>query len=269
MKNLNGRVFGVAMFIVSVSLSSCSSAKPSEQRVGDSLSERFKKQEKAVAACMKGAGFDYKPELRSLPPTISIGPIGQEVSWKRKHGYGISEALGNMRPAPPSPNEPIRSSLSQADQVAYDKALFGAVTPGQAVEFKNPRGCLNESYGLTNTGANLTLPKTQTEQADQEVQAILVPWRRCLAKQGYIARDEAELVSKYVMLEQARLFVPNAPAPNLEAGEVNLIVPDIVSPAKVDELLAFERKIGAVDADCMDQKTYDRLRSRRVKLATL
>ena len=268
MNKFNGLVFGAAVFAVSVSLSSCSSTKPSVQHKEDSLSERFKKQERAVSACMKSAGFDYKPELRSLPPTISGGPVGQEIKWKRTHGYGIAEALSSVRRAPQSPNEPIRSSLSREDQTAYDKALFGPGAPGQALELKNPKGCLNESYGITNADANLSVPQTRTERDDQEVQEILGPWRSCLAKQGYNARDEAEIVSKYVMPEQARLFVPNAPPPELEAGQVNLIVPDIFPPAKVDELLAFERKIGSIDAGCMDQKAYNRLRNRRAKLAT-
>jgi hypothetical protein len=105
------------------------------------------KRENLIAACMQRNGFSYIPEaVKSTQTTAQVGPQQSDLdskAWVQKYGYGAvytpegltggiaraQEAAGSAKKSGESvsndPNSRYRSSLTGAEQKAYDTALYG------------------------------------------------------------------------------------------------------------------------------------------------
>lgn len=156
--------------------------------------EEERARQEAIAACMKGEGFEYIPQ----DPTQFIqfeSPDGVEYGsdeWTAKYGFGIStqrfpqSALGpdlvgydeeQMGLGIDDPNMKIREALSPEEQAAYDEALYGDMSAfeidptlseeEQAKAMENmqfePGGCEGEAM---NAASSLS-QKVYTEFSDE------------------------------------------------------------------------------------------------------
>lgn len=78
-----------------------------------------------VAACMKAAGFEYVPNVQNAPAE-GAGPKQGDRAWTEKFGYGITTSAftSELRPED-DPNAKITEGMSDSEQAAYYKALYG------------------------------------------------------------------------------------------------------------------------------------------------
>ena len=83
-----------------------------------------------IAACMAEQGFDY-PVRRineEVVPTDLDGPAWEPEShdWVSRYGYGLADYPGrtelNAEPDPPEEDEP---AMSEAEEAAFQEAMFG------------------------------------------------------------------------------------------------------------------------------------------------
>lgn len=100
---------------------------------GSDFREREAKVQEAVRRCMEDEGFDYIP-MDASAMNVQIRSPGSDdnAEFRRTKGYGITTTFGD-RPTSSvevegdsDPNQMIREALTEEEQAAYDKALFGA-----------------------------------------------------------------------------------------------------------------------------------------------
>lgn len=88
------------------------------------------KVQEEVRKCMKQEGFEYVAVDLSQANFAVNGPGGQDdPDFRRTKGYGITTTFGDEAAgtaAKADPNQKIREALGEADQKAYDTALYGA-----------------------------------------------------------------------------------------------------------------------------------------------
>jgi hypothetical protein len=153
MKSVRSVVAAVITCISVVLVSGCGSSSSSTPAANaDPLSEFFgtpsqekmqaiqTKAQKKTAECMRTQGFTYVPYTPPQSQMFSGPKPGEELDWKRKHGYGLSDSMANMgsqqNQANADPNQALQNTMSQADREVYQKALYGAPpAPGEENNF--------------------------------------------------------------------------------------------------------------------------------------
>ena len=97
----------------------------------NAIQEREAKVQEEIRKCMEAEGFDYVPmDPSRLNIKVMAPGDGDNTEFRRTKGYGITTTFGEGTPldeeGSTDPNQEIREALSDAEQEAYDKALFGA-----------------------------------------------------------------------------------------------------------------------------------------------
>lgn len=89
---------------------------PADQQV--KAQAQMSRAQERVSACMRKQGFEYVPFTGNVVgPSFDRPKDGEEVAWKRKHGYGFAEGMSTMSSRqsdqPKDPNDAIRNKLSK------------------------------------------------------------------------------------------------------------------------------------------------------------
>ena len=106
------------------------------------------KVENAIAACMKGEGFDYVPgDPVAVQAALTGKPNMSDEEFERTYGHGIATLYGKGS-AQSDPNARIRAQLGEADRRAYDRTLNGG-RPEQTFAFAVDNGDFSELAGCT------------------------------------------------------------------------------------------------------------------------
>jgi hypothetical protein len=289
-----------ALMIVAV-LSACGSSKPAAKTSssGESLSDFFggggdtpadsqarmvaqlRKGQEKVAACMRKEGFVYKPFLGNFTPSSSfVGPkAGEEVAWKRKHGYGMADSMSqSSKPTAQStdPNQDIRSKLSKADQAAYDKAFTGFDPSHPPTGAVQPTGCIAEGFGGAGQVSQALQEQMSSKfealakrvQADPRVVALNRKWSVCMKAHGYTVSSDRDIFEKILGPEQAKVFPSSGGPVDGVTGTIAIaagssgpgtFAPPTISAAKIEALRVVELKVANADADCRSQSDTNKL----------
>ena len=268
-------VFVPIMAFFGLMLSGCgstrTSASPSKT---DPLSEFFgtptpekmqamqTKAQKKTAECMRTQGFTYLPYTPPQSQMFSGPKPGEELDWKRKHGYGFSESMAGVgaqqNQANADPNQALQNKMSQADREVYQKALYGAPpAPGEENNFI-PTGCINVGY---NGSSSKDMQAIQSEmqpkyealfkrmEADPRMAKLKLEWSTCMRKKGHEGlKSEQDIYEKVLNPLQSKVFslqpeVP-APSPGSPPG------PPKIDEKKLAELRKVEFALANDDADC-------------------
>ena len=275
MKRVRSVVAAVIALICAVLVSGCGSSSSSMPAANaDPLSEFFgtpspekiqamqTKAQKKTAECMRTQGFTYVP---FTPPQSQMfnGPKpGEELDWKRKHGYGLSESMSGIgmqqNQANADPNQALQNKLSQADREVYQKALYGAPpAPGEENNFI-PSGCMNAGY---NGGDDKEMQAIQQEmqpkyealfkriEADPRIAKVALEWSTCMRKKGHEGlKSERDVYEKVLNPLQSKIFSSQAempaPSPGSPPG------PPKIDEKKLAELRKVEFALANDDADC-------------------
>ncbi len=219
--------------------------------------------ETLIAQCMLDAGFEYvaadfNTVRRGMVADKSL-PGLSERQFIARHGYGFSTLYTGLPPQLAADSTPAKiglgeqnvrlySSLSPADQVAYNQTLFGensdatlAVTL-EAEDFSRTGGCTRaaieqvfEPDQLTATYFN---PLDALIEQDPRMVAALAEFGECMRSAGFDYGHPDDVEADI----QQRLFAITGGAP----------VESLSSEAQaaLNELQGFERAVAVVAFDC-------------------
>jgi hypothetical protein len=228
---------------------------------GDQAKEVQSQVENRIRDCMRAQGFDYVPvdpfaQQQALTGKARI----TDEEFTRQFGYGISTLFGRGN-AQSDPNERIRTSLSQADRAAYDRAL-GGENPGVTFADALDSGDFTELGGCTKDASEAAFggPAVLTqlvEKLDELDEAIIQDqrmvraneaWQECMIEKGYRYEEPDAIDSD--LEERFQAIVGSNVPPGTSTP------PEGVSfdRAALTELQREEVRIGTADLDCEVQE---------------
>jgi hypothetical protein len=130
--------------------------------------EQQRKVEEATATCMTGEGFEYQPSAGS---SVVVGDAAdyrpEERDWVARYGYGMVRYPGQEAESVPQatatvdPNQAYVESLTEAEQQAYQEALYGKPSEpsdnGEATEYRwQDAGCMGRAQHEVQGDATFT-----------------------------------------------------------------------------------------------------------------
>ncbi|HQY99688.1 MAG TPA: hypothetical protein PKV13_05490 [Propionicimonas sp.] len=118
--------------------------------------ELQKKTEDLVAQCMKKEGFEYTPNVSQNTVVMADGAENawkpDDREWVQQYGYGMVNYPGRddqqtetEATAPVDPNQQYLESLSEAEQQAYNEALYGTQVAEEPAEEEEATGEATET----------------------------------------------------------------------------------------------------------------------------
>jgi hypothetical protein len=222
----------------------------------EELVEKVEAVEALIATCMSDAGFEYVPvdydTVRQAMEAVQNPPGLTEADFRAQFGYEISM----QRAATDTPatiglgeqNLQIFNSLSEADQIAYNRTLFGEnieETFAVALDdenFADTGGCtgaaIEQSFDPEELNEIYRNPKDVLIEQDQRMIAALANWSDCMREAGFDYDNPEEIESD---LEDRLDAV-------LDGADPETLSPD--AQAALIELQGEERAIAIADYDC-------------------
>ena len=278
-------------------LAGCGGDEASSQQVAvdeqigldeEGLLLRQKQAENLIRDCMKEQGFEYVPVDPVAQRAAMVGAPGMsQEDFEKQFGYGITTLFEQrLNQVGTGPNKEIRDRLGEADQAAYDRALYGddpTATFDAAVDsgdFTRLGGCTKKAAeGVFGGTAVLQTLQTKLDEldekifADQRMVKAVAKWSQCMREAGYSDLSEPDEVDA-VLEKKLEDIVGSpedrkAPAPGeepdydraalkaLQAEEVAMVTADIACEKKhledvEEEVTAeYEREFRAENADLL------------------
>jgi hypothetical protein len=224
------------------------------------------KVETAIAACMKAQGFEYTPVDPTATRAALTGKSNlSDEEFQKQFGYGIATLYGRGTQQS-DPNDRIRASLSQADQVAYDMALSGG-KPQQTFfvaadtgDFSQLGGCTKQATDSLFGGTELltTLQRKLDELDDSIVQDQRMvraseQWTKCVRDRTGETYEDSEAIEVDVLKRLAAVvgplpegeFAPGAFASATPAGPYDA--------AALEEVRRLEVEFSNADVACEEK----------------
>lgn len=241
-----------------------------------SMQAREAKVQEFVRTCMKQQGFDYIPvDSSASNMKFAVGGISggfsDDPKTLRTKGYGITEL-------PPSgatphgqdddPNKKIRDALSETDQQAYDRALYGDSATvehgpgGQGVHIQvrssggngegpsttADNGCFGTAQqqvpgGPKKLGSTLEDLDKRISNDPRLVNANRA-WASCMAKAGYADWEKPDDIPHYLMDKLAKAT---------GSTEGNISIDATKDQVALSALHDEEMAIARADADCTEK----------------
>jgi hypothetical protein len=155
--------------------------------------------ENLIRDCMKTNGFEYVPVDPVAQQADLVGQTGlSDEDFESEFGYGLTTLYEQRKALGQGPNGAIRATLSPADQVAYDRALYGDdVTATFAVavdtgDYSRLGGCVKEAtievFGGADVIESLQDKLTELEDrivTDPRMAEAIAEWSSCMREAGY------------------------------------------------------------------------------------
>ena len=206
--------------------------------------EQERKRQDAVADCMRAQGWTYTPFVQDFS-AVSFQPPGYDLTRKEyveKYGFGISTTMEenqaqsqNFKPEN-DPNFTYMNGLSQSDQEAYNKSLYGnqsfaePVDPGSGGDTATSGAPVSVASGLSGcqgkAEAAVTASSGGTDadrafiddmnkriqtffektQADPRVVAANRTYATCMAGKGFPEIDKQETAYNKINEKMSGLY---------------------------------------------------------------
>lgn len=169
--------------------------------------------EALIATCMTEAGFEYVPvdvtSVLAVSEWLRSDPAMSRLEYKGEFGFGISTrfdfpardiglGLQNLR---------IYEDLSAADQVAYDRAMFGDDTDATFAitlddeDFTSTGGCttvaIDAVFPTEMRTATFVNPKDILVESDPRVVEVNDSYASCMQDAGYDYTDQDDIIDEY------------------------------------------------------------------------
>ncbi|HEY6738427.1 MAG TPA: hypothetical protein VI076_06210 [Actinopolymorphaceae bacterium] len=231
---------------------------------------RQRKVEQIIADCMRDKGFEYVPYIPSEEPESPVDEAYDlpPEKFAEQYGYGISTMFDqeSKKDAPTSPNDEIRSGLSQQAKAAYDEALYGsavAVDPesGGAVAEARPLdgdetapedlGCMpaahEKVYGSSRDSVRQLLAERQKfDGLFKDLDAL----EKRIQRDPDLAKAHQDWAACMADAEHPGLARPDD-AVNAVNGKMSKVFTDEgTDESKLAEVQKFEMAISAADFAC-------------------
>ena len=186
--------------------------------------------ENLIRDCMKTHGFEYVPQDPAAQEAALLGAQLSKEDFEKQYGYGITTLYEQRRQqAVAGPNQAYRDGLSEADQKAYDKALYGddpTATFFDALDsgdFGRLGGCLKEATEQVFGGAEiLESLSAKLDELDEKIRAdarmvkVVKDWSACMREAGFDGLEEQEEVD--AVLKEKLEAIVGSPGDEAAAG---------------------------------------------------
>ena len=166
-----------------------------------------------IAVCMDEAGFEYVPaDVETVARAMSAVRTEPGVSredYKRQWGYGVTTRFDNVVKDIElgEQNLSIYASLSGADQVAYDRTLYGD-DPDATFAFMFDEETFDAAGGCTLEAIETSFiedrldpdfvnPKDTLVEEDGRVAEAELEWMDCMGEAGYDYEDQDEIIEEF------------------------------------------------------------------------
>ncbi len=228
----------------------------------EQLASRIEQVETAIAPCMRNAGFDYVPvDFQTVYDAMSTSGSLRGVTdedYLAQYGFGITTTFGQPDQTTVNgrgeQNVAIRDALAAGDQVAYDRALFGAdstVSLARALEdedFSGTGGCVRQAaeqfFSPDEVNGSYENPVDQLILSDPRLIAANEDWSACAAEDGYDYPSIDELESD--LADQLAAIVGSTTDPaTLAPGAATALA----------DLQGFERAVAQIAEACAEETT--------------
>jgi hypothetical protein len=237
---------------------------------------RFERQqrmaEEIIGKCMRAQGFEYTAYVQTQNFQIPAqAKRGEEVAFKRKHGYSFAENMaqqGNFQPqVDNNPNNKRVEKMSEGERNAYQKALYGVDPTKPPAEGQNiqPSGCQGDAYkGQGDAWKPLEskfVALGKKTEADPDIAKLNAKFTSCMKKAGYAISKEQDIYEKILGPKQQKIYestYSQAPVTPASSSAIPPLSPTI-PVAKIDEFKTFEMKVANADADCRPQKDVNKM----------
>ena len=261
--------FGVLLVL----LTACSAAGPKSSgpkfeslddyfRTNDQAAEkaRFEHQrhleEKKIEACMRDEGFRYVAYVQKDNwPTVEVPKRGEEVAFKRKHGYNYAENLERFITLPlqtnADPNIAIAGEMIESTRKAYEKGLDGCRNLASKDQ--------NDAWKpLESKMANLE----KRIAADATVAKLNSKFISCMNKAGISISKEDDIAYRLGNKQQYLVSNLQNPVQSVAYPSPN---PETTPEKTVKDFRAYELEVANTDANCRTQTDIDKIYRIRLK----
>lgn len=166
-----------------------------------------------IASCMAETGFEYIPAgvdtVELAMKSIRSEPGMTLEEYKQQWGFGKSTRFDNRAKQIElgEQNLAIYASLSDADQTAYDRTLYGQDSDAtfsfqfDEEDFEPVGGCtlkaIQASFTAEQLDPNYVHPKDILVEKDGRVAAAELAWSDCMGEAGYDYEDQDEIIEEY------------------------------------------------------------------------
>ncbi|NNF53968.1 MAG: hypothetical protein HKN03_05935 [Acidimicrobiales bacterium] len=166
-----------------------------------------------IAKCMAEAGFEYIPAgvdtVELAMKSIRSEPGMTAEEYKQQWGFGKTTRFDNRAKEIElgEQNLAIYDSLSEADQIAYDRTLYGEDSDAtfsfqfDEEDFEPVGGCtlkaIQASFTAEQLDPNYVHPKDILVEMDGRVAAAELAWIDCMGEAGYDYEDQDEIIEEY------------------------------------------------------------------------
>lgn len=232
----------------------------------EELVENIEAVEALIATCMSDAGFeyiavDYDTVRKGMLADKTLPGVSDE-EYIAQFGYGMSTLYTGLAPQTADAATPAQiglgeqnlgvfNSLSAADQIAYNRALFGETTEAtfavtlEAEDFSQTGGCTRTAIEQVFTREQLSTtyynPLDALLEQDPRMIAALAEFADCMREAGfnYNHPDEAETD----ISDRLEAITGGAPLETLSAD----------AQAALTELQGEERALAVVASECEEE----------------
>lgn len=182
------------------------------------LVEAIEAVEASIAACMNEAGFeyiavDYNTVRKAMVADKSLPGLSEKEFFKQ-YGFGISTLYTGLPPQLAAETTPAKiglgkqnieifKNLSSADQVAYNRTLFGDNPDAtfavgiETEDFSRTGGCTRAAIEQVFTPEHLSTtylnPKDTLIEQDPRMVQALVEFAECLREEGFDYSSERQV----------------------------------------------------------------------------
>jgi hypothetical protein len=174
----------------------------------------IEKTQALIASCMSEAGFEYVPadveSVAKAQTAVRTEPGMDREEYKKRWGYGVSTRFDNRVKEIELglQNLAIFENLSEADQVAYERTLYGedpdatfAFTFDEE-DFSGTGGCTRKAIEQVFTPEQLkdtyVNPKDILVESDPRVVEADANWVACMQDAGYDGYlDQDEIIEEF------------------------------------------------------------------------
>ena len=212
--------------------------------------------ESLIAQCMTEAGFEYVPldvtTVLSVSEWLRTEPGVSRFDYKSEWGFAASTRFDDPAVEVSRGEQNIRifDDLSEADQVAYERTLYGEgadATFGIGLDdedFSGTGGCTRDAvdamFEPDQVSGEFVNPKDILVESDPRVVAANEQWRNCMLTDGYDYPEQDAIIEDY----EERL---DALLDGAEPDELNSVKQDQLASLQAEEIT-----VALKDLECQE-----------------
>lgn len=179
----------------------------------EEFADHVERTQALIAQCMEEAGFEYIPvdvkTIEDAQARVRTDPGYTRRTYKEKWGLAVTTRFDDpVRDTGLGPNLDIYTALSEAEQAAYFRTLFGD-NPDMDFAFALDEEDFSETDGCTRWAVEQVFTRKQIKGSFVNPKDVLIDadpriieahrnWSNCMQQRGYeYAYDQDEIIEEF------------------------------------------------------------------------